>query len=39
MPILKSMSGKNGRVLAEFIAGQTPSIDLSPYSIRRFIKK
>jgi len=30
---------KTGRVLAELIAGQTPSIDLSPYSIRRFIKK
>ena len=30
---------KTGRILAEFIAGQKPSIDLSPYSIQRFIKK
>jgi D-amino-acid dehydrogenase len=30
---------KTGRILAELIVGQTPSIDLSPYSIRRFIRK
>ena len=31
------MSGpKTGRVLAELIAGQTPDIDLAPYSIQRF---
>ena len=28
---------KTGRALAELIAGQTPCIDLSPYSTRRFI--
>jgi D-amino-acid dehydrogenase len=31
------MSGpKTGRALAELIAGQTPDIDLSPYSVHRF---
>ena len=30
---------KTGRALAELIAGQAPCIDLSPYSIQRFIRK
>jgi|TARA_B100000929_G_scaffold30621_1_gene22300 D-amino-acid dehydrogenase len=30
---------RTGRAVAELIAGQTPCIDLSPYSIRRFNRK